>query len=90
MSSDHNAALNILARGREIGQELPKFWPVEEKASTQSQLVEQVFPAKQEASLLVGRSFTYNKSRYGVVPCRDTQSQRTSLVHRLSRARAFI
>ena len=55
MSRDHNAALNILARGREIGQELPKFRPVEEKASTQPQLVEQVYPAKQEASLLVGR-----------------------------------
>jgi len=55
LSRDHNAALNILARGRKIGQELPKFWPVEEKTSTQPQLVEQVFPAKQEASLLVGR-----------------------------------
>jgi len=55
MSRDHNAALNILARGREIGQELPKFRPVEEKASTQPQLVEQVYPGKQEASLLVGR-----------------------------------
>ncbi len=55
MSRDHNAALNILARGRGIGQELPKFRSVEEKASTQPQLVEQVYPVKQEASLLVGR-----------------------------------
>jgi putative transposase len=55
MSRDLNAALNILARGREIGQELPKFRPVEEEASTQPQLVEQVYPVKQEASLLVGR-----------------------------------
>ena len=55
MDRDLNAALNILARGREIGQELPNFKPVEEKASTQLQLVEQVYPEKQEASLLVGR-----------------------------------
>jgi len=55
MSRDHNAALNILARGRGIGQELPKFRSVEDKASSQPQLVEQAYPAKQEASLLVGR-----------------------------------
>jgi putative transposase len=55
MGRDLNAALNILVRGREVGQELPNFRPVEEKASTQPQLVEQVYPVKQEASLLVGR-----------------------------------
>ncbi len=55
MSRDHNAALNILARGRGIGQELPKFRSVEDKASSQPQFVEQAYPAKQEASLLVGR-----------------------------------
>jgi putative transposase len=55
LDRDHNAALNILARGRGIGQELPNFKPVEEKASTQPQLVEHAYPVKQEASLLVGR-----------------------------------
>ena len=55
MDRDLNAALNILARGRGIGRELPKFRPVEDKASTQPHLVEQVYPVKQEASLLVGR-----------------------------------
>jgi len=55
MDRDLNAALNILARGREIRREPPEFKPVEEKASTQPQLVEQVYPVKQEASLLVGR-----------------------------------
>ena len=50
-----NAALNILARGRGIGQELPKFRSVEDKASSQPRLVEHVYPVKQEASLLVGR-----------------------------------
>jgi transposase len=55
MDRDLNAALNILARGREIRRGPPEFRPVEEKASTQPQLVEQAYPAKQEASLLVGR-----------------------------------
>ncbi len=55
MDRDHNAALNILARGREIGQELPKFRPAEDKTTTPSSEVVQVYPVKQEASLLVGR-----------------------------------
>ncbi len=54
MDRDHNAALNILARGREIRRELPEFRPVEEKATTPLRVV-QVYPVKQEASLLVGR-----------------------------------
>ncbi len=36
LDRDHNAALNILTRGREIRQELPEFRPVEEKATTPS------------------------------------------------------
>ncbi len=55
MSRDHNAALNILARGREIRREPPDFRPVEERASTPPGEVVQAFPVKQEASLLVGR-----------------------------------
>jgi putative transposase len=55
MDRDLNAALNIFARGRGIGQELPKFRSVEDKASSQPRLVEHVYPVKQEASLLVGR-----------------------------------
>ena len=35
LDRDHNAALNILARGREIGKELAESRPVEEKTTTQ-------------------------------------------------------
>ena len=42
-------------RGREIRREPPESRPVEEKASTPPREVVQVFPVKQEASLLVGR-----------------------------------
>ena len=55
MDRDHNAALNILARGRGIRQELPESRPVEEKATTPPSEVVQAYPVKQEASLLVGR-----------------------------------
>jgi putative transposase len=55
MDRDLNAALNILARGREIRREPPDFKPVEEKASTLPREVVHVYPVKQEASLLVGR-----------------------------------
>ena len=55
MDRDLNAALNILARGREIGREPPEFRPAEEKATTPPAVVVQAYPAKQEASLLVGR-----------------------------------
>jgi len=54
MDRDQNAALNILERGREIGQELPESMPAEDKTTT-PQTVVQVYPVKQEASLLVGR-----------------------------------
>ena len=54
MSRDENAALNILARGREIRLGPPESRPVEEGASTPSKMV-QAYPAKQEVSLLVGR-----------------------------------
>ena len=54
LDRDHNAALNILARGREIRRELPEYTPVEEKATTPPRVV-QAYPVKQEASLLVGR-----------------------------------
>ena len=54
MDRDHNSALNILARGREIRREPPEFRPVEEKATTLSTWV-QAYPVKQEASQLVGR-----------------------------------
>ena len=53
LNRDHNAALNILARGREIRREPPDFKPVEEKTSTLETM--QVYPVNQEASLLVGR-----------------------------------
>jgi len=56
MDRDHNAALNILARGREIRRGPPEFRPAEDKTTTPS--MEQVYPVKQEASLLVGRWFT--------------------------------
>jgi len=54
MDRDHNAALNILTRGREIGRGPPESRPVEEETTT-SQMVVQVYPVKQEASLFVGR-----------------------------------
>ena len=55
MDRDLNAALNILARGREIRRGPPEFRPVEEKATTPPGEVVQAYPVKQEASLLVGR-----------------------------------
>jgi len=55
ISRDHNAALNILARGREIRQELPEFRPAEEKATTPPLEVVQAYPVKQEASQFIGR-----------------------------------
>jgi len=54
MNRDENAALNILARGREIRREPPESRPAEEKTTTPSTMV-QAYPVKQEASLLVGR-----------------------------------
>jgi len=55
MNRDENAALNILARGREIGREPPESRPVEDKTTTPPLEAVQVHPVKQEASLLVGR-----------------------------------
>ena len=55
MDRDLNAALNILARGREIGKELAESRPEGEETSTPTSEVVQVSPMKQEASLLVGR-----------------------------------
>jgi len=55
MDRDRNAALNILARGREIRRESPEFRPAEEKTTTPPLEAVQVYPVKQEASLLVGR-----------------------------------
>jgi len=55
MDRDLNAALNILARGREIGKELAESRPEGEETSTPPSEVVQVSPMKQEASLLVGR-----------------------------------
>ena len=55
MNRDENAALNILARGREIGRGPPEFRPAEEETTTLPREVVQVYPVKQEASLLVGR-----------------------------------
>jgi putative transposase len=55
LDRDLNAALNVLMRGREIRREPPESRPVEEKTPTSLLLVVQVFPVKQEASLLVGR-----------------------------------
>ncbi len=55
MDRDHNAALNILARGREIGKELAESKPEGEGTSTSPSEVVQVSSMKQEASLLVGR-----------------------------------
>jgi len=56
MDRDLNAALNILARGREIGREPPESRPAEEKTTTLPLEAVQVYPVKQEASLLVGGS----------------------------------
>jgi len=55
MNRDENSALNILARGREIRREPPESRPAEEKTTTLPREVVQVYPVKQEASLLVGR-----------------------------------
>ena len=55
LDRDLNAALNILARGREIGREPPESRPVEEEAPTPPLEAVQAYPVKQEASLLVGR-----------------------------------
>jgi len=55
MDRDHNAALNILARGREIGKELAESRPEGEETSTPPLEVVQVSPMKQEAFLLVGK-----------------------------------
>ena len=55
MDRDHNAALNILARGREIGKELAESKPEGEETATPPLEVVHVSPMKQEASLLVGR-----------------------------------
>ena len=55
LGRDVNVALNVLERGREIRREPPDFRPVEKRASTSPGGVVQVFPVKQEASLLVGR-----------------------------------
>ncbi len=56
MNRDENAALNILARGREIRREPPEFRPAEEETTTPPLEAVQVYPMKQEASLLVGGS----------------------------------
>jgi len=55
MDRDRNAALNILTRGREIRRGPPEFRPVEEETTTPPLEAVQVYPVKQEASLLVGR-----------------------------------
>ncbi len=67
MDRDHNAALNILARGREIRREPPESRPAEEKATTPPREVVQVYPVKQEASLLVREVVHPMKSR-GAIP----------------------
>ena len=51
MDRDLNASKNIL----KIGKELAESRPAEEKATTLPAVVVQAYPAKQEASLLVGR-----------------------------------
>jgi len=55
MNRDENAALNILTRGREIRREPPESRPAEEETTTPPLEAVQVYPVKQEASLLVGR-----------------------------------
>jgi len=52
MNRDENAALNILARGREIRREPPESRPAEEGVTTPSTVLVQAYPVKQEASLL--------------------------------------
>jgi len=54
MDRDLNAALNILARGREIGKELAEFRPAEEKTTTPPLEAVQAYPAKQEVLPLQG------------------------------------
>ena len=55
LDRDHNAALNILARGREIRRGPPEFRPVEEETTTPPRGVVQVYPVKQETSQFIGR-----------------------------------
>jgi len=55
MDRDLNAALNILARGREIGRGPPEYTPVGEETNTQFSVVEQAASMNQEVSLPVGR-----------------------------------
>jgi len=54
MDRDLNAALNILARGREIRRGPPEFRPAEDKTTTPPLEAVQVYPAKQEAHPLRG------------------------------------
>ena len=54
MDRDHNAALNILTREREIGKELAKLKPGGEETSTSLSEEVQDSLMKQEASLLLG------------------------------------
>ena len=49
MGRDMNAALNVLARGREIGKELAESMPVEDKTTTPPSEAVQVYLMKQEA-----------------------------------------
>jgi hypothetical protein len=56
MSRDLNAVLNIMVKGREIGKGLSEFRPVEEKATVPSYEMVNIYPMKQEASLLVDSS----------------------------------
>ena len=55
MDRDLNAALNILARGREIRRGPPEFRPAEEETTTLPREVVQVYPVKQETSQFIGR-----------------------------------
>jgi len=74
MDRDLNAALNILARGREIRRGPPEFRPAEDKTATLPLEAVQVYPMKQEALPIQGegssRSFHSHAaiallSRYG-------------------------
>jgi len=49
MDRDKNAALNILARGREIRREPPESRPAEDKTTTPPIVAVQAYPVKQEA-----------------------------------------
>jgi len=49
MDRDHNAALNILVRGREIRREPPESRPAEDKTTTPAIEAVQAYPMKQEA-----------------------------------------